>query len=413
MNFENFLAKRFLKGSEGISLSKPFIRITIVSIALSLAIMIVSIAIITGFKKEIKSKVVGFGSHIQIINYDSNQSVETNPIPSDLKCIDDVRKIKGIKHIQVFGTKAGIIKTSTDIQGVILKGIASDFDWSFFSKNLVDGEIFHTNDSSATNKTIISRTLANLLRLKVGDTYDMFFVQEPYRFRRFVVTGIYDTKMVEFDKMFVLCDLHHIQKLNGWKDNQVTGYELLVDDVDNVDDLAIEVDDIVGFVFLDDESRLRVQSITNRYTNIFDWLGLQDINAAVLIILMLLVAGINMISGLLIIILERTGTIGLLKALGSSNESIRKVFLLQSAYIMFKGLITGTILGIGICLLQKHFGLIKLDEEFYFLSSVPININIIHIIILNIVAFMVGMAMLVVPSMVVSRISPDKTLKFD
>jgi lipoprotein-releasing system permease protein len=413
VSFENFLAKRFLKGSDSVGLSKPFIRITIVSIALSVAIMIVSIAIITGFKQEIKSKVVGFGSHIQITNFDSNQSFETNPIPSNLECISDVKKIKGINHIQVFATKAGIIKTETDIQGIVLKGIASDFKWNFFKQNLVEGEVFSTDDSSATNKTIISKTLANLLKLKVGDSYDIFFVQEPPRFRRFTVAGIYDTKMVEFDKLFVLCDLRHIQRLNGWNPNQVTGYELLVDNIDNVYDLSIEVDDIVGFVFIDNDSRLKVQSIVDKYPNIFDWLNLQDINAAVLIILMLYVAGINMISGLLIIIIERTGTIGLLKALGSSNESVRKIFLLQSAYIMFKGLIWGTTFGVLICLIQQHFGIAKLDEQFYFLSEVPINLDIVHVLILNAVAFVVGMAMLVVPSMVVSRISPDKTLKFD
>ena len=413
MGFENFLAKRFLKGSESVSLSKPFIRITIVSIALSVAIMIVSIAIITGFKQEIKSKVVGFGSHIQITNFDSNQSFETNPIPNNLECMNDVRKIEGITHVQVFATKAGIIKTETDIQGIVLKGVASDFNWDFFKQNLVEGEVFSTDDSTATNKTIISKTLANLLKLKVGDNYDIFFVQEPPRFRRFTVAGIYDTKMVEFDRLFVLCDLRHIQRLNGWGSNQVTGYELLVDNIDNVYDLSIEVDDIVGFVFIDNDSRLKVQSIVDKYPNIFDWLNLQDINAAVLIILMLLVAGINMISGLLIIILERTGAIGLLKALGSSNESIRKIFLLQSAYIMFKGLIWGTAFGVLVCLLQKYFGIAKLDEQFYFLSEVPINLNIVHVLILNAVAFVVGMAMLVVPSMVVSHISPDRTLKFD
>ncbi|HPV57793.1 MAG TPA: ABC transporter permease, partial [Tenuifilaceae bacterium] len=216
MSFENFLAKRFLKGSDSVSLSKPFIRITIVSIALSVAIMIVSIAIITGFKQEIKSKVVGFGSHIQITNFDSNQSFETNPIPSNLECMNDVRKIEGITHVQVFATKAGIIKTETDIQGIVLKGVASDFNWNFFKQNIVEGEVFSTEDSSATNKTIISKTLANLLKLKVGDSYDILFVQEPPRFRRFTVAGIYDTKMVEFDKLFVLCDLRHIQRLNGW-----------------------------------------------------------------------------------------------------------------------------------------------------------------------------------------------------
>jgi len=218
---------------------------------------------------------------------------------------------------------------------------------------------------------------------------------------------------VEFDKLFVICDIGHIRRLNGWSSNQVSGYEVLVDNIEKVDDIAIRVDDAVGYDFLDDGSRLKVQSLTERYSSIFDWLELQNINAAVLIILMLLVAGINMISGLLIIILDKTGTIGLLKALGTNNESIRNIFLLQSAYIMIRGLAIGTIAGIAICLLQKYLGIVKLDEEYYFLSVVPINMVWWHIVLLNLASFIVGLAMMVIPSMVVSRISPDKTLKFD
>jgi len=413
VSFESYIAKRFLSGSDSQSLSRPFIRITIASVALSVAVMIVAIAVITGFKREIKQKVVGFGSHIQITNYDSNQSLETNPIPTNLPVIDEVKKVKGVRHIQRFAIKAGIIKTDTDIQGVVLKGIDSDFDWTFFQKNLVDGAIFKITDSTTTAASLISKTLANLLKLKVGDTYDMFFVQEPPRYRRFTVAGIYDTKMVEFDKMFVLCDIKHIQRLNGWNQNQATGFEVLVDDIDRVDDLWVEVDDIAGFVFLDDGSRLKVQSIIDKYPNIFDWLNLQDINAAVLIVLMLLVAAINMISGLLIIILEKTSTIGLLKSMGTSNRSVRKIFLIQSAFIMIRGLLIGTAAGLILCFLQKQFGIVKLDEAFYFLSEVPINIVWWHVIVLNVLAFAVGVAMLVVPSMVISRISPDKTLKFE
>lgn len=413
VKFEQFIAKRFLKGTDIKSLSRPFIRITIASVALSVAVMIVAIAVITGFKREIKNKVVGFGSHIQITNYDNNQSLETTPIPTNLPFINDVLKIKGIRHIQKFAIKAGIIKTDTDIQGVVLKGIAPDFDWSFFKKNLVDGDTISLSDSSTTNQTVISKTLAELLKLKVGDTYDMFFVQEPPRYRRFTVAGIYDTKMVEFDKMFVLCDIKHIQKLNGWANNQATGLEILVDDIDRVDDLWVDVDDIVGFIFLDDGSRLKVQSIIDKYPNIFDWLNLQDVNAIVLIVLMMLVAGINMISGLLIVILEKTQTIGLLKSIGASNKSVRRVFLFQSAFIMLRGLLIGTIVGLLLCWLQKEFGIIKLDETFYFLSVVPINIVWWHVLLLNVLAFLIGIAMLVVPSMVISRISPEKTLKFE
>ncbi len=414
MNFEHFIAKRLMGRSGGLeNLSRPFIRITIAAITLSLAIMIVAIAVVTGFKKEISEKTIGFGSHIQILNYDSNLSYETRPISRNQECLPQIRAIKGIRHIQVFALKPGIIKTDKDIQGVVLKGIGPDFDWTFFRKNLVEGEVFHLPDSSASTSVIVSKKIASLLGFRVGDRFDMYFVQDPPRFRRFTISGIYDTKMAEFDKLFVLCDLRHIQKLNGWTDDLITGFELLVDDFSRVEELALAVDDIAGFVFFDDGSKLKVQSIIEKYPTIFDWLNLQDINAAILIVLMLAVAGINMISGLLIIILEKTSMIGVLKAMGAENPTIRRVFLYQSAYIVFRGLILGNLLGLGICIIQQRYGLFKLDEASYYLSTVPINLNLIHLLLLNVGTFAVSIAMLVVPSMVVSRISPDRTIKFD
>lgn len=375
--------------------------------------MIVAIAIITGFKKEIKSKVYGFGGHIQITNYDANLSFETLPIQTDVNCFDSIRNLPDVDYIQVFTTKAAILKTANDIQGVVLKGISSDFNWEFFKNCIVDGEIFPVNDTATTNNTLISKTLANMLHLSVGDTYDVFFVQNPPRYRRFKVSGIYNTQLYEFDKVFLICDIKHLQKLNGWNCNQVSGYEVYIKNIDKLEEMKWVVDDIAGVIFFDDYSKLKVTSITNRYPNIFDWVNLQDLNAVVLIVLMLIVAGINMISGLLIIILEKTGTIGLLKAIGSNNKSIRKIFLIQAAKIMFRGLIIGNIIGIGLCLLQKYTGLIKLDEAYYYLAQVPISIEFWHIVLLNLAAFAVGMAMLAFPSMVVSSISPDKTLKFE
>lgn len=414
MNLENFIAKRLMSKSSGSgNLSRPFIRITTIAVALSLAIMIIAVAIVTGFKKEISEKTIGFGSHIQITNYDGNRSYETRPISKNQDCIPKIKEIKGIRHIQVFALKPGIIKTDTDIQGVVLKGIGPDFDWSFFKKSLVAGETFELSDTVTTNKTIISKTLASLLKLKVGDQFQMFFVQEPPRVRVFTVSGIYDTKMSEFDKVFVLGDIRHVRKLNDWKDDQISGFEILVDDFDRIEELALKVDDISGFVFFEDGSKLKVQSIIEKYPTIFDWLGLQDINAIILIIIMIVVAGINMISGLLIIILERTKMIGVLKAMGAANPLIRRIFLIQSGFIVIRGLIFGNIIGLAICLIQKHFGILKLDEASYYLSTVPIYLNAFHILLLNIGTFIVTIAMLVVPSMVISRISPEKTIKFD
>ncbi len=414
MNLENFIAKRLMSkdGGSG-TLSRPFIRITTIAVALSLAIMIIAIAVVTGFKKEISEKTIGFGSHIQLINYDSNRSYETKPISKNQDCIPKIKAIKGIRHIQVFAVKPGIIRTDTDIQGVILKGIGTDFDWSFFKKSLVEGNIFELSDSSTTNSTLISKSLSRLLKLKVGDKFDMFFVQEPPRVRRFTISGIYDTKMGEFDKTFILVDIRHIRKLNNWKDDQISGFEILVDDFDRIEDLALQVDDISGFVFFDDGSKLKVQSIIEKYPTIFDWLGLQDLNAIILIVIMILVAGINMISGLLIIILERIKMIGILKAMGAANSLVRRIFLIQSGFIVLRGLFFGNLIGLAICIVQKEFGIIKLDEASYYLSTVPIYLNAIHILLLNIGTFLVTIAMLVVPSMVISRISPEKTIRFD
>ena len=414
MNIEHFIAQRLNSPSGGSrNLSRPFIRIATVAVALSLAVMIISVGVIIGFKKEITEKTIGFGSHIQIVNYDSNISFETNPIESDLEFIPDIKAIRGVRHIQVFAVKPGIIKTDSDIQGVVLKGVSHDFDWSFFKKNLVDGQILSLPDSAISNDAIISKATSLLLKLKVGDSFDMFFVQEPPRVRRFAVSGIFDSQMTEFDRLFVLGDIRHIQRLNGWEQDQVTGFELLIDDFKEINNITYQVEDIVIFNFLEDGSRLRVMNIVEKYPQIFDWLGLQDINVVVLLALMLIVAGINMISGLLIIILERTNMIGLLKALGAENRVIRNIFLIQSGQIVARGLLWGNIFGLAIAFIQIRFGIIKLDPENYYLSTVPIDINLINIILLNLGTFLLTLTMLLVPSMVISRISPDKTIKFD
>jgi len=411
---ERFIANRLTDPKQGKgNLSRPFVRIATIAVAVSLAVMIIAVAILTGFKNEISEKTIGFGSHIQIINYDRNLSFETVPIDSQLDFLPQINEIAGIRHIQRFGLKPGIIKTQTDIQGIVLKGVDADFDWSFFKSNLTEGQIITHSDSSTSNETIISKSISQLLNLKIGDTFDMFFVQEPPRFRRFTVTGIYNTQMAEFDKLFVICDLKHIQKLNGWEPNQVSGIEILIDDFEEINSITNKIDDIVSYHFLNDGTRLRVQSIVEKYPQIFDWIGLQDTNAIVLLVLMMAVAGINMIAGLLIIILERTNMIGILKALGAENRFIQKIFLIQSGHIIVRGLFWGNLLGISLALIQLKFGIVKLDEANYYLSTVPINLDIINILLLNIGTFVLTIAMLLIPSMVILHISPDKTIKFE
>ncbi len=414
MNTELFIARRIVTGrSPGQRVSRPVIRIAVLGIALGLAVMIIATAIVTAFKQEIRSKVVGFGSHILIINYDTNSSYETEPISKNQPFYPSLEKIPGIRHIQIFGIKAGIIKTKKEIQGVVLKGIGPDFDWHFFRDNLTDGTIFHVSDTASTNKVLISKILSDLLELKTGDSFVMYFVQDPPRMRRFTVAGIYQTSLEDFDRKFVLADIKHIQRLNNWKPDQVSGFEVTIDRFRDLDEMTWQVTRIVGTSFANDKTRLRVENIRNKYPQIFDWLNLQDLNVWIILILMLLVAGFNMISGLLILILDRMNMIGVLKALGATSWSIRKVFLYQSAWLVAKGLFWGNLAGLGLCFLQKQFSIIPLNPETYYLTTVPIHFDPLIILGLNLGTLLIIVLILIIPSYLISRISPVKTIRYE
>jgi lipoprotein-releasing system permease protein len=413
LNTEFFIAKRLNSKKET---SKRFpgtiMGIAVFGIALGLAVMLVAISIVTGFKEEISNKVIGFGSHIQILNYDSNVSFETSPIDARPDFLPRIKNIDGVKQIQVFGLKAGIVKTPNDIQGLVLKGVGSDYDWSFFDKSILEGSTFLTKTDTVSNSIVISSFLAKKLKLRTGDSFQMWFIQDTPRFRKFVISGVYETSLQEFDKTFAIVDIQHIQRLSGWEENQVSGLELMLSDFNDIDLITSEVEEIVSTTFFADGSRLKVLNIVEKYPQIFDWLNLQDINVMIIIILMLVVAGINMISGLLIIILDRTNMIGILKALGTTNRSIRKIFLYQSSYLILKGLLWGNILGICICLIQKYFSVIHLDPTSYYLTTVPVNINFINIFLLNAGTVIVILAFLILPSMLISRISPAESIRF-
>lgn len=386
--------------------------IAVFGIALGLAVMLVAISIVTGFKLEIRNKVIGFGSHIQILNYDSNVSFETSPIDATPEFLPRIKEIKGINHIHVFGLKAGIVKTPTDIQGLVLKGVGNDYDWSFFDKSMIEGSSFRMHGDTLSNSIVISSFLSRKLKLKAGDSFQMWFIQDTPRFRKFTVSGIYETSLQEFDETFAIVDIRHIQRLSSWDENQVSGLEMMVDDFNELDRITDEVNEIVSTSFFDDGSRLKVLNIVEKYPQIFDWLNLQDINVMVIIILMLIVASINMISGLLIIILDRTNMIGILKALGYANKNIRRIFLYQSAYLIFKGLFWGNILGIGLCLIQKQFNLVKLDPSSYYLTSVPVHLDLGGILMLNLGTMLAILIFLLLPSMLISRISPAESIRF-
>jgi len=414
MNLPYFIAHRLIKGRrEETSFSRPINVIAIIGIAMGLAVMILAVSILTGFKKQIREKVVGFGSHIQIMNFDSNISFETIPISDTQGFVPKIKQIPGISHLQVFATKAGIIKTNEEIQGVVLKGIGSDFDWSYFSSNMVDGSVFTVTDTGRSDKVIISKKISDMLKLKTGDSFAMHFIQDPPRSRKFTISGIYETSLEEFDKIYVFCDIGHIKRLNGWNDDQVSGFEIFIDDFDQLDEMTMAVRDAIGYKITEEETKFKVTNIRIKYPQIFDWLNFQDINVIIIIFLMLIVAGFNMISGLLILILEKTNMIGILKALGSEDNTIRRVFLYQAAYLIGKGLLWGNLIGIGLAFFQLKTGIISLDASSYYIKTVPVNLELSHILLLNAGTMVSIIIMLLVPSKLISRITPVKAIRYD
>jgi len=376
-------------------------------------VMILAVAILTGFKHQIREKIVGFGSNIQITNFDSNISFETAPIRLGQEFIPKIKKIPGISHVQVYATKAGIIRTDEDFQGVVLKGVGSDFDWSYFSSNMTDGSTFTVTDTARTDKVIISKKISDMLRLRTGDSFAMHFVQDPPRMRKFTVSGIYETSLEEFDKIYVFCDIGHIKRLNGWEDDQISGFEIFIKDFDRLDEMTMVVRDAIGYRVLEDEEKFKVTNIRMKYPQIFDWLNFQDVNVIIIIFLMLVVAGFNMISGLLILILEKTNMIGVLKALGSEDVTIRRVFLYQAAYLISKGLLWGNLIGIGLAFIQLKTGVITLDPSSYYIKTVPVNLELAHILLLNACTMAAILIMLLVPSKLISRITPVKAIRYD
>jgi lipoprotein-releasing system permease protein len=414
LNPEFYIAKKLTHSEEkGKSVARPMVKIAVFAIALGLAVMIVSLAVITGFKEGITNKVSGFGGHIVISNFDTNQSFETVPINKKQVSPGLLKSVKGIEHAQVYITKSGIIKTKDNIQAIILKGVDENFQWDFLKKNLVEGTTFSINDSTKSNNALISESIANLLQLSVGERMSVYFVQEPPRVRRFTISGIYKTSIEEFDKTFIMVDYKHLQKLNGWNDSLVSGYEILIDDFANLEPLTDSVFDLAGFQFIENGSTLKIENIRQKYMQIFNWLDLMDVNVVVILILMIVVAGINMITGLLILILEKTGTIGLLKALGYGNLRIRKIFLFQSGFLIGKGLLWGNIIGLSICFLQYFFKIIPLEESTYYVDAVPIIVKAWQIIALNTGTMALIVMMLIIPSLIIGKIQPSKAIKFN
>jgi ABC-type transport system, involved in lipoprotein release, permease component len=414
MNLSLFIARRIYSGKEvGKQVSKPAVRIAMFGIAIGLAVMIVSVAVVIGFKDEIKSKVIGFGSHIQVSNFDSSLSYETRPVVTNDSVVKVISSIPGIKHVQRFSTKPGMIKTDNAFQGMVLKGVGQEFDPTFFRQHLVEGEVPKFNDSSSSNEVLISKALANKLRLKLGDKIYTYFIQEEVRARRLTIKGIYQTNFSEFDNLFLLTDIHTVNRLNQWEPEQSTGMELQINNYDDLDKVAYsvykhvdkEVDKYGGVYY--------VQTVKQLNPAVFAWLSLLDMNVWVILILMVGVAGFTMISGLLIIILERTNMIGILKALGAKNYSIREIFLYFSVFLIGKGMFWGNVVGLLFCFVQSKFQLFKLDPDTYYIDHVPVEFNIWLFLLINAGTFIASVLMLVGPSYLISKIHPAKSIQFE
>lgn len=414
MKFEYFVAKRFYYDeSWNKQMSRPAVRIAVIGVATGLAIMILSVSIILGFKSEIREKVIGFGSHIQISNFDGNDTYETHPIRVNNQFVSEIAAIEQVKHVQRIVTKPAIIKTEKDFQGIVIKGIDSGFSWDFFKENLVEGDCLQLSDSALSKGVVISENLANALCLEVGDDFLCYFLQEQIRARKFVVSGIFNTNVSEYDKLFVLADMQHLQKLNKWDADQISSVEVLVNNFENIEDVQFSIFSKIANRFDETGSTYRIQTIQQISPHIFGWLDMLDLNAWVILVLMLAVAGFNIVSGLLILILEKTSTIGLLKAVGAADWSIRKIFIFQSVFLIGKGMLWGNVLGVGICLLQYFTHLIPLDPSAYYVSTVPISLDVLAWLLLNVSTALIAFLMLIVPSVVISKISPAQTIRFE
>ncbi|GHT61956.1 ABC transporter permease [Bacteroidia bacterium] len=415
MTSEFFIARRIFQNKEGEkNISPPAVRVAVISIALGLVVMILAVAIVIGFKKEVRNKVIGFGSHIQITNFDSNSYYEMKPIVVGDTLFNLLQNYPNISHVQRFSTKPGIIKTDEDSQGAVFKGVDENYDWRFFKQNLLEGEIPLIRPDSTITDILISKKIADKLNLKSGDSFLAYFVrQDDISPRKFHIAGIYQTNFSDYDKLFVLVDIKQIRRINQWDADMASGLEMTVKDYEQLDQTA----DALYFDMQSHTDRLgnafNTRSIKQLNQMLFAWLDVLDINVVIILILMIIVAGFSMISGLLIIILERANMIGTLKVLGGNNVSIRKIFLYVSAFLIGKGLFWGNLIALSICFIQKYTGILKLDPETYDLSEVPVEINWFYIFLVNLGTLIVTLLLLIGPSYLVAKISPAKTIRFE
>lgn len=414
MNWKLFIARRIYHNDEGNKqVSKPAVRIAMAGIAIGLAVMIVSVAVVVGFKNQVRDKLVGMASSIMVTSLDDAQMYMSSPIAAGDSLMSSISGIPYVSYAQRYSTKPGMIMTSDNFQGMVLKGIGQEYDIDFLSEHICEGDIPSFSDSVSANKVIISKSIADKLQISTGDKIYTYFIDENVRVRRLVVSAIYQTNFSAFDDYFLITDIYTVNRLNNWKHNQVSGVEVEVSDFSKVD----YVNDELRSSLLEREDEYGEsyfsRTIVEANPQIFAWLDLLDLNVWVILILMTGVAGFTMISGLLIIILERTNMIGVLKAMGADNTSIRKIFLSFSVFLIGRGMLWGNIIGVSLCVIQYFLQPVKLDPKVYYVNTVPVELNLWLYILLNIFTLVVSVFMLIGPSYLISRIHPAKSIRYE
>lgn len=415
MDWKLFVARRIYRSKEGSrEVSRPAVLIATWGIAIGLAVMIVAVAVVVGFKHEVRDKVVGLGSDIAITNFDAQKSYETVPIVAGDSLMAVLQATDGVKHVQRYSTKPGMIMTEDNFLGMVLKGVSQEYDWTFLKEHLLEGEIPVFTDTASTNRTLVSRTIANKLNLHTGDKLYTYYIEDDnVRARRLEVAGIYQTNFSLYDDLFLLTDLYTVNRLNNWKADQVSGIELEVMEEGRLESVREDIRQQVDMYTDRYGNTYYTQTVEESNPQIFAWLDLLDMNVWVILILMTGVAGFTMISGLLIIILERTNMIGVLKALGADNLAIRKVFLSFSVFLIGRGMFWGNLIGLSFVGVQSIFRVFKLDPVTYYVDSVPVEFNLWWWLLLNVCSLIVSVLMLVGPSYLITRIHPAKSIRFE
>ena len=415
MNLPLYIAKRIYSDQgDKRKVSRPAIRIATIGVAIGLAVMIVTVSVVLGFKHTIRDKVVGFGSHIQVHNILNYSGSTPHPICADDSLMKAINRVPGVAHAERFSMAQGILKTDEDFLGIAIKGIAEEYDTTFLSKHLIAGSIPSFSAKTSKYNLLVSKMIADKLKLKAGDKiYGYFIDNQDVRTRRFTISGIYQTNMTRFDETLCFTDLHTANKLNGWTDKQATGIEVIVKDFSRLNETADEFVTRINRTGDEEGNSLTSETIYELYPQVFSWLELLDINVWIILILMVCVAGFTMISGLLIIILERTQMIGILKALGARNKAVRHTFLWFSVFIIGQGLLWGNIAGLGIVLLQQHTGFITLDPQTYYVSEAPMELNLPLVALINIATLIICIFVLIAPSYLISHIHPAKSMRYE